>query len=986
MSSPSLCDCLYCFLSLVEMSSAAAYPPPPKPLERIIPIKILGDGEANKPSIMSAQTPSPPPPPLPHGTDELSGGKRRHQPFLVESEDDDVDGDGGESGGSGRRSGCRNLLVTLDDGTTTETQGSVTRLTADGNEGDSATSNGATPRKKAAEVDDRLTIEEIGQETMRRETTKRRRRRSRSKSQEDEPEPAAADASQTVADDVHGEDGDDVTTKTVTTTTTTKTTRKTTTTPSPQVLRRSEELLRTKVAPSPSKSRLQRQASGGDETSDRVRFVPIQLPDGKVLRRDPDETVEIKTEFTNYCHQEFDDSRKEMDDIAVAFPRSSVNSSSSSSRSRHRSGVSPSAASTSNDESERVVPIKLATGEKFMPKFTRLEDLEPPEWSSFSPKKKAYAASGGGRGEPSKPSGGNKFQDGPLPPPPAPPPPSSPPPSLQPSGMKENVVPIRLVEETREQERHRTSTKEEKEEVNRERRLFNEDGEERTVFQEKSERREKEEQEEQNSSRRTTKTTTDKTTKSTQEKKVQHTVRFNVDESKHSAGPGSAGGGERSSSLESKSRRAKPVRERHRSGGAIPTAGSSDPNTEKALHEIDRDIHKIWRELQQLDNLRQPVPSSTGPLPPPVPPMRGATAPHRRTSPGPSMPPATPVKIRTYTTPKPQASPFVRSTPPPSPKLVADSSRVDRSSSSSTPPPPLSRVTPPPTWSRMTGSTSSPAWATPPRTLPPSTSPPPPPPLQARSISPSAADSHHPLPPSPWSRAGARTNNLYTPRRDMEPTRPGTIYPVRSTAAAAGSSSSSRPLSASSLPHTTTATTASASTSPYHHHRPATATGSSSAAGSSLKAISPSSTNSPFGASGTVLASVSQQQHQANGKALHQYRSANGEAAGNSAKSHEKVAVSDQSLLRRRSSKQDSPPIRGGLDDASSIIFADEDSKAVADGARSTLKEPRPLSRLIDQGTQTEPATAAGAAAENGDVIVGGEKGGRAEASKCAVQ
>jgi hypothetical protein len=69
-----------------------------------------------------------------------------------------------------------------------------------------------------------------------------------------------------------------------------------------------------------------------------------------------------------------------------------------------------------------------------------------------------------------------------------------------------------------------------------------------------------------------------------------------------------------------------------------------------------------------------------------------------------------------------------------------------------------------------------------------------------------------------------------------------------------------------------------------------------------------------------------------------------------------------------------------------SIPFADEDYKAVVEGARSALREPRPLretrpvSRLVDQGTQTE-VEAAAAAAE--DKKQNGKEGGGA---KCAVQ
>ena len=84
---------------------------------------------------------------------------------------------------------------------------------------------------------------------------------------------------------------------------------------------------------------------------DSVRVVPIKLPDGRLLQRDPDETMEIKTEFTQFCHQEYPEEKK------------------------------------SKASQERVVPITLeASGESVMPSFTTLDDLEPPEWSAFNPR------------------------------------------------------------------------------------------------------------------------------------------------------------------------------------------------------------------------------------------------------------------------------------------------------------------------------------------------------------------------------------------------------------------------------------------------------------------------------------------------------------------------------------------------------------------------------------------------------------------------
>ena len=98
--------------------------PPPRPTERIIPIKVLGvvgdhnGGEREKKiNITRMGTPSNGPSIITHHTErpnEEKEGKRNS--YLAEEEDIriDNDGEGGED--------CRNLLVTFDDGTTTETQ------------------------------------------------------------------------------------------------------------------------------------------------------------------------------------------------------------------------------------------------------------------------------------------------------------------------------------------------------------------------------------------------------------------------------------------------------------------------------------------------------------------------------------------------------------------------------------------------------------------------------------------------------------------------------------------------------------------------------------------------------------------------------------------------------------------------------------------------------------------------------------------------
>ena len=99
--------------------------PPPRPTERIIPIKVLGvvgdhnGGEREKINITRMGTPSSNGPSIiTHHTErpneEEKGKEGKRNSYLAEEEDIRFDNDDGEN--------CRNLLVTFDDGTTTETQ------------------------------------------------------------------------------------------------------------------------------------------------------------------------------------------------------------------------------------------------------------------------------------------------------------------------------------------------------------------------------------------------------------------------------------------------------------------------------------------------------------------------------------------------------------------------------------------------------------------------------------------------------------------------------------------------------------------------------------------------------------------------------------------------------------------------------------------------------------------------------------------------
>ena len=145
----------------------------------------------------------------------------------------------------------------------------------------------------------------------------------------------------------------------------------------------------------------------------------------------------------------------------------------------------------------------------------------------------------------------------------------------------------------------------------------------------------------------------------------------------------------------------------------------------------------------------------------------------------------------------------MRSTPPPSPKF-SDLRARDRRSGSGTPPPPLRRITPPPPTTPQTPSLSS--FRSPP--------------------SKTFASVHSPPPPSP--RSPLRPQH-YTPRRDMEPTRPGAIHSVRV-------GTWSRPPPPPQPPSGSRAVS-----SPHYRHPP-------HPVGSSFRGITPESSNGPFGA------------------------------------------------------------------------------------------------------------------------------------------
>ena len=41
-------------------------------------------------------------------------------------------------------------------------------------------------------------------------------------------------------------------------------------------------------------------------------MVPIKLLDGKVIQKEPEESMQIKAEFTNFTHQEFNDDKRKL--------------------------------------------------------------------------------------------------------------------------------------------------------------------------------------------------------------------------------------------------------------------------------------------------------------------------------------------------------------------------------------------------------------------------------------------------------------------------------------------------------------------------------------------------------------------------------------------------------------------------------------------------------------------------------------------------
>ena len=94
------------------------------------------------------------------------------------------------------------------------------------------------------------------------------------------------------------------------------------------------------------------------------------MDDGKVIQTIQDETIERRSEFTNYSHQEFIENP-----TSPEIPRFDAKANSRNMPSENSKPF----------VKERVIPITLEnTGKTITPCFTKLEDPQPPEWSTFS--------------------------------------------------------------------------------------------------------------------------------------------------------------------------------------------------------------------------------------------------------------------------------------------------------------------------------------------------------------------------------------------------------------------------------------------------------------------------------------------------------------------------------------------------------------------------------------------------------------------------
>ena len=118
----------------------------------------------------------------------------------------------------------------------------------------------------------------------------------------------------------------------------------------------------------------ERNARNNNRIQVNTKSIPIKLHSRKIVQVDPEETtMEMKSEFTRFSHQEFSPEdplppRIKDPDLSPLHNRHSI-------KHGNKTGCCK----------ERVIPILIEnTGETIRPSFQMFQDPEPPEWSDFS--------------------------------------------------------------------------------------------------------------------------------------------------------------------------------------------------------------------------------------------------------------------------------------------------------------------------------------------------------------------------------------------------------------------------------------------------------------------------------------------------------------------------------------------------------------------------------------------------------------------------
>ena len=376
----------------------------------------------------------------------------------------------------------------------------------------------------------------------------------------------------------------------------------------------------------------------------------------------PGESIQIRSEYTNYTHQEFNDSSAPHPEI----PR--MDSSNSDSFNYGSNGKSP----TKAKAEERIVPIKLLeTGETIMPSFTTLEDPQPPDWSTFSKMNKAKERQVPLKVEPQPSATNSDSRPG-----------SS-------AATSPNNTQDRGRERSKTSPAKDGSTPRSSSAKNKVRFDLNEERQEQRSSSTTTERRSS-----------SVETVTRKTTTSTTS-----TVGGKPPSMPRSSARQSARGATSNGDYGSQPRWRTQSAERSSSTPLV------SPGTERTLQEIDRDINQIWRELQELEKLPNgTVRARTSPARTPPPPRPASAG---------SQVPIQPVKVKAgYVSASPKYSTEVvnRPTTPTSSSAATPPSRsrtiwdMESSSSSHTPPPPpRTTLTPATPVNLSTSKTSAPS-------------------------------------------------------------------------------------------------------------------------------------------------------------------------------------------------------------------------------------------------------------------------------------